>query len=98
MNNVSINDLKVGDLIYFHNWGIGGFIFGVVSENENGLYVWRPKSNFALESIDSIEVIEKIEDVKSFALHDFIEFLDEAKKNNIVHNYDSCSEMDYEKE
>lgn len=96
-NNVSVNDLKAGDLIYFHNWGIGGFIFGVVSENEDGLYVWRPKSNYALESVDAIEIIENIEDVKSFALYDLIEFLDEIKRNNIVYNYDRYFEPEYEK-
>ena len=46
-------ELKPGDLIFFHNWGVGGFLFGIVIENDkkdeyyhNKLKVWRARSTF----------------------------------------------------
>lgn len=86
------NDLKIGDLIRFHNWGIGGFLFGVIVECEEDYYhnkvnIWRTRSSYSLNDVDAIELIEKIEDVKDYALHDFQDFLNDIKKNNITCNF-----------
>lgn len=87
--------LKVGDLIWFHNWGVGGFLFGVIVECEeeprthNTVRIWRVRSNFSLNSVDGIELIEKIEDVKDYALHDLQDFLNDVKEHNIYCNF--CS-------
>ncbi len=32
------NKLKVGDVIRFHDWGVGGFLFGVMIERNDILY------------------------------------------------------------
>ena len=50
------NKLKVGDIIRFHNWGVGGFLFGLITECEeeahthNTTHIWRAKSYFSLNS------------------------------------------------
>ena len=52
--------LKVGDLISYHDWTSGGFLFGVIVENEdeyyhNKLNIWRrPDSIHWLQAVDSI--------------------------------------------
>ena len=89
------NMLKPGDIIRFHNWGVGGFLFGVITEcekephTENTIHIWREKSTFSLNNVDNIELIEKIEDVQDYTLHDFYDFLNDMKKNNISNNFDS---------
>ena len=84
--------LKVGDLIWFHNWGVGGFLFGVIVECDEDYYhntigIWRAKSSFSLDAIDGIELIKKIEDVEDYALHDFQDFLNEVEEHNIYCNF-----------
>ena len=84
------NDLKVGDLIRFHSWGVGGFLFGVIIEHEDDLYhsklnIWRPKDIYYLQDhgIDAIELINDIRDVKDYDLHDFQDLLNDIKKNRV---------------
>ena len=85
--------LKVGDLISYHDWTSGGFLFGVIVEHEDEYYhsklnIWRrPDSIHLLQAVDAIEIIEKIEDVKDYRLHDFHEFLGKIKENNIQCNF-----------
>lgn len=87
------NILKVGDLIWFHNGGVGGFLFGVITECEeepythNKVHIWRARSKFSLNDVNAIELIKKIEDVKDYALHDFQDFLNDVKENNIKCNF-----------
>lgn len=83
------NKLKVGDLILFHNWGIGGFLFGVIVECEDGYNIWRSKSNFSLDNVDGIELIEKVEDVKDYALHDFHDFINDINEHGIYCNFEN---------
>lgn len=45
------SELKVGDVIRFHDWGVGGRLFGVIVEHEDDLYrsklnIWRLKDIF----------------------------------------------------
>lgn len=88
------NDLKVGDLISFHDWGVGGFLFGVVIEYEDKLYhnklnIWRPKDIYFLaHGIDSIKLIEKMEDVEEYRLHEFKRFIEDVNKNRIDCNFE----------
>ena len=97
MKNIKLKEnkteLKPGDLIFFHNWGVGGFLFGIVIENDekdeyyhNKLKVWRARSTFCIEEIDNIELIQSLNDVKDYALYDFHEFIKDAKEKNINFN------------
>ena len=85
--------LKVGDLISYHDWTSGGFLFGVIIEHEDEYYhsklnIWRsPNSIHLLEAVDAIEIIEKIEDVKDYRLHDFQDFLKRVEEHNIQCNF-----------
>ena len=87
-------DLKIGDLISFHDWRVGGFLFGVIVEYEDDLYhcklnIWRPKDIYFLQAhgIDNIKLIKKIEDVQSYRLNEFNQFLKDVNKNNIYCNF-----------
>lgn len=82
--------LEVGHLIRFHDWGYGGFLFGVIIEHFDDIYhsklnIWRPKDIYFLQAsgIDSIEVINNIKQVKDYELDRFQELLSEVKNNNI---------------
>ena len=49
------NELKVGDVISFHDWCVGGFLFGVIIEYEDELYhsklnIWRPRGIYFLQA------------------------------------------------
>lgn len=85
--------LKVGDLISYHDWTSGGFLFGVIIEHEDEYYhsklnIWRsPNSIHWLEAVDAIEIIEKIEDVKDYRLHDLQDFLKRIEEHNIQCNF-----------
>ena len=85
--------LKVGDLISYHDWTSGGFLFGVIIEHEDEYYhsklnIWRsPNSIHLLEAVDAIEIIEKIEDVKDYKLHDLQDFLKRVEEHNIQCNF-----------
>ena len=85
--------LKVGDLISYHDWTSGGFLFGVIIEHEDEYYhsklnIWRSPNNIhLLEAVDAIEIIEKIEDVKDYRLHDLQDFLKRVEEYNIQCNF-----------
>lgn len=86
--------LKVGDLIRFHNWGCGGFLFGVIIEYEDDIFpgklnIWRPRDIYFLmdHGIDAIELIRSEHDVEDYEMVEFQEFLSEVKRNNIFCNY-----------
>ena len=86
--------LKVGDLISYHDWTSGGFLFGVIIEYEDELYhsklnIWRPKGIYYLQDhgIDAIELINDIKDVEDYALHDLQNFLRDIKNNNIYRRF-----------
>ena len=32
------SDLEIGDVIKFHDWGSGGFLFGIIVEQDDDLY------------------------------------------------------------
>ena len=86
------NELKIGDIIRFHNWGVGGFLFGLITECEeepcthNTTHIWRARSHFSLNNVDAITLIENIEDIKEYELHDFKSFLNDVKENNMKCN------------
>lgn len=79
--------LRPGDVIWFYNYGIGGFLFGIVIEDEDkNLTVWRPKCMYSIDSIHAVELIESVDDVENYALHDFQEIMEEARKKEICFN------------
>lgn len=94
MEVIDKSKLKPGDLIMYHDWFSGGFLFGIIVEHEdeyyhNKLNIWRsPSSIHWLQAVDAIEIIEKIEDVKHYKLHDFHDFLSVIKEHNIQCNFD----------
>lgn len=76
--------LKQGDVIWFYNYGIGGFLFGIIIEDENkGLIVWRPRCEYSIDNIHAVELIQNIDDVKIYALDDFQKIMEEARKRNL---------------
>ena len=85
--------LKVGDLISYHDWTSGGFLFGVIIEHEDEYYhsnlnIWRsPNSIHLLEAVDVIEVVRRIEDVEDYRLHDLHDFLKRVEEHNIQCNF-----------
>ena len=87
------NELKVGDVISFHDWCVGGFLFGVIIEYEDELYhsklnIWRPRGIYFLQAngIDGIEVIQSIKDVEEYRLHDFKNFIKATQDERIIVN------------
>lgn len=92
MEVVDKSKLKVGDIIQFHNWGMGGFLFGLITECEeepythNTTHIWRVRDCFSLNNVDAITLIEKIEDVKNYELHEFQDFLNDVKEHNMQCN------------
>ena len=85
--------LKAGDLISYHDWTSGGFLFGVIIEYKDERYhsnlnIWRsPNSIHLLEAVDAIEVVRRIEDVEDYRLYDLQVFLNKIKENNIYCNF-----------
>lgn len=85
-------ELKIGDIIRFHNWGMGGFLFGLITECEeeplthNMIHIWRSRSHFSLNDVDTITLVERIEDVKGYELHNFQDFLNDVKSNSMKCN------------
>ena len=92
--------LTPGTLIRFHNWAIGGFLFGIVTACEeepythNRLHVWRPRATYSLDDINAITVIKSMDDVPEYAISDLQEFLFLAK-NNVVCNFDENRAIAY---
>ena len=67
--------LKVGDIIKFHSWDVGGFLFGIIVEDtEEGIAIWRPKTTYSLKigGIDNITIIKKKEDIEDYEFHDLL--------------------------
>ena len=68
------NELKIGDVIRFYNWGEGGFLFGLITECEeephthNTTHIWRARSHFSLNDVDAITLIENIKDIKEYEI------------------------------
>lgn len=85
--------LKLGDVIRFHDWGVGGFLFGVIIEYGDELYhsklnIWRPRDIYFLQShgIDHIDVIQSMEEIRESELYDFFGVIEAARNNNIFMN------------
>lgn len=83
--------LKVGDIIKFHSWGVGGFLFGIIVEDaEEGIIIWRPKTTYSLKigGIDNITIIEKKEDIEDYKFHDLLaKVVEPADKIGIHYNF-----------
>lgn len=83
--------LKVGDIIKFHSWGVGGFLFGIIVEDaEEWIIIWRPKTTYSLKigGIDNITIIKKKEDIEDYELHDLLaEVVKPADKIGIHYNF-----------
>lgn len=83
--------LKVGDIIKFHSWGVGGFLFGIIVEDaEEGIIIWRPKTTYSLKigGIDNITIIEKKEDIEDYEFHDLLaKVVESADKIGIHYNF-----------
>ena len=87
------NALEAGDIIRFHDWGVGGFLFGVIIEHEDELYhsklnIWRPKDIYFLQAygIDSIEIIYSLEGLSEYKLCDLQDIIIKAREKNIAVN------------
>lgn len=82
--------LKVGDIIKFHSWSVGGFLFGIIVEDaEEGIAIWRPKTTYSLKigGIDNITIIEKKEDIEDYEFRDLLaEVVKPADKIGIYYN------------
>lgn len=83
--------LKVGDIIKFHSWGVGEFLFGIIVEDaEEGIIIWRPKTTYSLKigGIDNITIIEKKEDIEDYEFHDLLaKVVEPADKIGIHYNF-----------
>lgn len=89
--------LKVGDVIRFHDWGVGGFLFGIIIEHEDELYhsklnIWRPRDIYFLQAhgIDHIDVILSMKEIRESELHDFKDIIEAAQNNKIFMNTKIC--------
>lgn len=84
--------LKLGDIIYFHSWGVGGFLFGIVTDSDEDevffdkLKIWRKGNSYRIDEIDEVELIKVINDVKEYALYDFENIINNAKRENVYFN------------
>ena len=83
--------LKIGDIIKFHSWGVGGVLFGIIVEDaEEGIVIWRPKTTYSLKigGIDNIITIKEKEDIKDYEFHDLLaEVIKPADKIGIHYNF-----------
>jgi hypothetical protein len=86
-------DLKIGDVIRFHSWEIGGFLFGIIIEHEDDQYhsklnIWRPKDIYYLQAhgIDNITLIKIESNVNEYELYDFRDLIKEAQDNSVYYN------------
>lgn len=86
-------DLEIGDVIRFHDWGNGGFLFGIIIEQEvkpfhGKLNIWRPLALYALQQhgIYGITLIKAEEDVNEYELHEFRELIEEARNSSVYYN------------
>lgn len=91
------NALEVGDVIRFHDWGVGGNLFGIIFEYEDDLYhsklnIWRPKDIYFLHAhgIDNIEIIQSLEGLSEFKQHDLNDIIKKAQNENIKVNISWC--------
>ena len=87
------SELKVGDVIIFHDWGIGGRLFGIIVEHEDDLYhsklnIWRPKDIYFLQAhgIDNIELIQSFEGLSEHKQCELQEIIEKAQDKNIKMN------------
>lgn len=89
---VNKDELKIGDLIKFHNWAVGGFLFGVIVPYKDEWYqkdvcIWRPRRLYSLCESDGISVINNNNDIKDHEIRELNDLLTEIKRNNISCNY-----------
>lgn len=90
-------ELKIGDVISFHDWRIGGQLFGIIIDYEDELYhsklnIWRPKDIYFLQAhgIDNIEVIHSLEGISEYKLQDLQDIIKRAQDKNIAVNISWC--------
>lgn len=92
------NELKVGDVISFHDWGVGGRLFGIIVEYEDELYhsklnIWRPRYIYFLQAhgIDNIEIIQSLERLSEFKQCELHEIIKKAYNEGIAVNISFCA-------
>jgi len=81
-------------VIRFHDWGSGGFLFGIIIEQEDNLYyskfnIWRPKDIYYLQGhgIDNITVIKDVDAVvKEYEIEEFQDLIKAAQERNVYNN------------
>lgn len=85
-------DLHIGDIIRFHCWGNGGFLFGIIIEQEVKLFtgklnIWRPLAMYALQQhgIDGITLIKDESNVNEYELHDLRDLIKEAQNRGVYY-------------
>lgn len=82
--------LKPGDIIRFHNWFVGGFLFGVIKKSEidtNKLEIWRKKRTFCLQDVDAITIIKTIDDIQNYEKYAFNQFIQDMKSCNMTYYF-----------
>lgn len=97
VNMTNKNALEVGDVIRFHDWGVGGNLFGIIIEYEDELYhsklnIWRPRDIYFLHAygIDNIEIIQSLEGLSEFKQNDLKDVIKKAQDENIDVNISWC--------
>jgi len=91
------NKLKVGDIIRFHDWGVGGYLFGIIVEYEDDIYhskqnIWRPKDIYFLQvhGIDNIKLIQSFERLSEHLQRELQEIIKLVQDKNIKMNISLC--------
>lgn len=87
------SDLEIGDVIRIHDWGSGGFLFGIIVEQDDDLYnsklnIWRPKGIYYLQAhgIDGITLIKDETDVKEYEIKEFQALIKETQERDVYNN------------
>lgn len=92
---MKLDELKVGDVISFHSFAVGEFLFGIITEAKESdeefnsyFRIWRLKMLWYFGGIDTISLIKSIDDVDDYKRREFVDFITTAKKLNIQYCLD----------
>lgn len=80
------HNLQIGDVVKFHDWTSGGFLFGVIYNKE---IIWRPLAVYPIWSkgIDGIQVLRTKSDIEEYQHNDLANILSIAKSRGIHYHF-----------